>query len=90
MTSIKFSHGSHTGTPSGFLGTPNFTNMMCTVHHPQKKISTALGLLGRLCSAHQSAASDLCTHTVKILKFGTPQTIAIIVLKIKKFDVTLH
>ena len=30
------------------------------------------------------------THTVKILKFGTPQTIAIIVLKIIKFDVTLH
>ena len=30
------------------------------------------------------------THTVKILKFGTPQTIAIIVLKIEKFDVTLH
>ena len=29
-------------------------------------------------------------HTVKILKFGTPQTIAIIVLKIDKFDVTLH
>ena len=27
--------------------------------------------------------------TVKILKFGTPQTIAIIVLKIEKFDVTL-
>ena len=26
----------------------------------------------------------------KILKFGTPQTIAIIVLKIEKFDVTLH
>ena len=26
--------------------------------------------------------------TVKILKFGTPQTIAIIVLKIEKFDVT--
>ena len=25
--------------------------------------------------------------TVKILKFGTPQTIAIIVLKIEKFDV---
>ena len=34
-----------------------------------------------------------CTNsenTVKILKFGTPQTIAIIVLKIEKFDVTLH
>ena len=28
--------------------------------------------------------------TVKILKFGTPQTIEIIVLKIEKFDVTLH
>ena len=28
--------------------------------------------------------------TVKILKFGTPQAIAIIVLKIEKFDVTLH
>ena len=28
--------------------------------------------------------------TVKILKFGTPQTIAIIVLKIEKFDVTLR
>ena len=28
--------------------------------------------------------------TVKILKFGTPQTIAIIVLKIEEFDVTLH
>ena len=28
--------------------------------------------------------------TVKVLKFGTPQTIAIIVLKIEKFDVTLH
>ena len=28
--------------------------------------------------------------TGKILKFGTPQTIAIIVLKIEKFDVTLH
>ena len=28
--------------------------------------------------------------TVKILKFGTPETIAIIGLKIEKFDVTLH
>ena len=28
--------------------------------------------------------------TVKILKFGTPQTIAIIVLKIEMFAVTLH
>ena len=30
------------------------------------------------------------TCTVKILKVGTPQTIAIIVLKLVKFDVTLH
>ena len=29
-------------------------------------------------------------NTVKILKFGTPQTIAIIVLKLVKFDVTFH
>ena len=28
--------------------------------------------------------------TVKILKFGTRKTIAIIVLKVEKFDVTLH
>ena len=28
--------------------------------------------------------------TVKILKFGTPQTIAIIVVKKENFDVTLH
>ena len=32
----------------------------------------------------------LSVYTVKILKFGTPQTIAIIVLKIDLFDVTLH
>ena len=30
------------------------------------------------------------TDTVKNLKFGTPQTIAITVLKMEKFDVTLH
>ena len=31
-----------------------------------------------------------CTSsTVKILKFGTPQTIAIIVLNIETFDVTI-
>ena len=34
--------------------------------------------------------SHIVVITVKILKFGTPQTIAIIVLKIEKFDVTLH
>ena len=35
-------------------------------------------------------SEHLIGFTVKILKFGTPQTIAIIVLKIEKFDVTLH
>ena len=35
-------------------------------------------------------AGALIMITVKILKFGTPQTIAIIVLKIETFDVTLH
>ena len=33
---------------------------------------------------------NVTTVTVKILKFGTPQTIAIIVLRLVKFDVTLH
>ena len=33
---------------------------------------------------------NIMQFTVKILKFGTPQTIAIIVLKLVKFDVTLH
>ena len=37
-----------------------------------------------------SFAEAYISATVKILKFGTPQTIAIIVLKIEKFDVTLH
>ena len=33
---------------------------------------------------------QLIVTTVKILNFGTPQTIAIIVLKIETFNVTLH
>ena len=37
-----------------------------------------------------SLSQSQLLFTVKILKFGTPQTIAIIVLKIEKFDVTLH
>ena len=35
-------------------------------------------------------APFVSASTVKILKFGTPQTIALIILKIEKFDVTLH
>ena len=37
-----------------------------------------------------SNSTDTDQTTIIILKFGTPQTIAIIVLKIEKFDVTLH
>ena len=37
----------------------------------------------QLCHFH------FCLITVKTLKFGTPQTIAIIVLKIEKFDVNI-
>ena len=39
---------------------------------------------------HNQLFMSAKSGTVKILKFGTPQTIAIIVLKIEKFDVTLH
>ena len=45
------------------------------------------GKKGRGCLLKQGF---LLRIAVKILKFGTPQTIAIIVLKIEKFDVTLH
>ena len=53
----------------------------------------------RVCSSRKylSFAREKCDRPVgniqyaeKILKFGTPQTIAIIVLKLEKFDVTLH
>ena len=39
---------------------------------------------------NKADASPETVPTVKILKFGTPQTIVLIVLKIEKFDVTLH
>ena len=39
---------------------------------------------------HLYCLAKYALFTVKILKFGTPQTIAIIVLKIEKFDVTSH
>ena len=39
---------------------------------------------------HKPVLEQTFTDTVKILEFGTPQTIAIIVLKIEMFDVTLH
>ena len=41
-------------------------------------------------SVYATEIKYMLLYTVKILKFGTSQTIAIIVLKIEKFDVTLH
>ena len=41
-------------------------------------------------SPYINSSTQTMSATIKILKFGTPQTIAIIVLKIEKFDVTLH
>ena len=38
----------------------------------------------------KAAVATFRKITVKILKFGTPETIAIIGLKLEKFDVTLH
>ena len=52
-------------------------------------MNTSLFLQGKqLC--YKSICFYTSQITVKILKFGTPQTTAIIVLKIEKFDVTLH
>ena len=43
-----------------------------------------------LATSHGFPFSRMTSNTVKILKFGTSQTSAITVLKIEKFDVTLH
>ena len=53
------------------------------------QISSPSGSVG-LSMVWKKKIISICEDTVKILKFGTPQTIAIIVLKIEKFDVTLH
>ena len=60
-------------------------NMKCLVLY---KYSSSF-----LTSAHIAILVKLIpikVDTVEILKFGTPQTIAVIVLKNEKFDVTLH
>ena len=49
-----------------------------------RKVST---LEGKKLLLHEKGGKN--ESTVKILKFGTPQTIAIIVLKIETFNVTL-
>ena len=48
------------------------------------------GVVPRYDDSNNISTFCMVMFTVKILKFGTPQTIAIIVLKIEKFDVTLH
>ena len=51
------------------------------------------GVLAIICSNSFSQCKGdqkKTVATVKILKCGTPKTIAIIVLKIEKFDVTFH
>ena len=59
-----------------------------------KDVQKVLYKTSHLGKHHKDRTSDseniLNYDTVKILKFGTPQTIAIIVLKLEKFDVTLH
>ena len=52
--------------------------------------STCISLVVSFHAAFTTETTGLMTATVKILKFGTPKTIAIIVLKIEKFYVTLH
>ena len=54
---------------------------MIVVSSHNNQINQPVGIKNYLC---------VKSYTVKILKFGTPQTIAIIVLKLVKFDVTLH
>ena len=43
-----------------------------------------------LVTASLAGHTSATVEHVKILTFGTPQTIAIIVLKIEMFDVSLH
>ena len=60
------------------LGVPNF------------RISTVTSKKSSCGDGHAQRGHPMPNSTVKILKFGTPQTIAILVLKIEKFEVTLH
>ena len=64
----------------------------CAATNTIKILRTGTFGLLKQCRPRSDERSNLIRvyATVKILKFGTPQTIAIIVLKIIKFDVTLH
>ena len=59
-----------------------------TLSYPELCHQRCLGIL--LCFPVVQRMMTFMNYTVKILKFGTPQTVAIIVLKLVKFDVALH
>ena len=70
-----------------FIITPqNITGTACAIKNEYKGTLYARIYNGLLWILFMCTISV----TVKILKFGTPQTNAIIVLKIEKFDVTSH
>ena len=48
------------------------------------------GDYGKIATRSRIVSWKIVVCTVKILKFGTPQTIATIVLKMEIFHVTLH
>ena len=62
----------------------------CYASHDPATVELPLCQLDGIQNRFYYASTTADAITVKILKFGTPQTIAIIVLKIEKFDVTLH
>ena len=67
-----------------FLTETCFIFLVCLYESTEELLHTSPGISTGV------SYSVSVSNTIKILKFGTPQTIAIIVLKIEKFDVTLH
>ena len=56
----------------------------------QRNMRHGLSLVVTVMYLYSLQSRPRVSSTIKILKFGTPQTIAIIVLKIEKLAVTLH
>ena len=77
--------------PSSETTAPRYLKLVtlpnCLLHCPTACYTAQLLVTLRHSPANKITGFKI---TVKILKFGTPQTIAIIVLKIEKFDVTLQ
>ena len=67
-----------------------FCNVLRARTFSEKKLRVKLFQIYKGCVIQSTKFALQTCITVKILKFGTPQTIAIIVLKIEKFHVTLH